>query len=394
MNFESLNHLTVLELLDHGVFQVVPESDGCKVSGTVVVGKYAEVCDQLAEFNAAGAAIFVQVQGGRKRGDPAIRRATWIYLDFDGRTELPIFRLPPHLVVKTPNGFHAYWRIAPTRDFVLWRSVVHAMRDAHDSCRGVGAISQVLRLAGSTHHKGVPEEVTIHSWAPGRADFLIGDFVDIYGVTHSENFPIAANVCTGPLLRDLQCSLDKATRREFHKLVLFEQKRQVGRILSAKKGNRHRAVRDAAFCLGHYIHLGLDPEHTYNKLMFAVRQRAWSDRDLSPEQLREVVLSGLRRGYKDGPPSLPASRLERVENLKEHARLCDSVKSMAEDLPDRVTTDHIYDLIKDSALWGSKTRASHQIGRVLIAAGYSRRASRLKGRTIYERTSQAAPNPR
>ena len=385
MCFEALNHLMVLERLDHAVFQVVPEREGCQLPERVIVGAYSAVGDELASLNAQGCAIHIQVHG-RARGDRAVKRVTWLYLDFDDRDVVPIFPLRPHLIVRTARGFHAYWRIAPSRDLKLWKAVQGKMRSDHGACERVKALSQVLRLAGSVHHKGMPTEVSIHDWSPGLSDYLLSEFVERYDVLPVNALPTTANVCIGPLLRDLQRTTSKEVCRKFFPLVLQMLDRQVLLVVKASRGNRHATVRDTAFCLGHYIHWGLDPERAFNRLVKAAEAHGWTDRDLRSERLRDAIYTGLRKGYKDGPPTLSDDDAAELAQFVARERLREQVRVLAPSLPDSVTTEQIYLQLEGRDAWGTQKQASHQIASILLQEGYVRRATRYKGRTVYERS--------
>ncbi|MGV3616670.1 MAG: hypothetical protein ACO1SV_15185, partial [Fimbriimonas sp.] len=132
--------------------------------------------------------------------------------------------------------------------------------------------------------------------------------------------------------------------------------------------------------------LGLDAERTYHKLLKAVERRGWMDRDLTVKALRPVILSGLRRGYQDGPPTLKPENAARLEHVDARDAYRLQLIAILPALPDRVTTRQVLDFLGGrSALWSTAKQESHQIGKVLLGHGYKRRDTRLKGQTVYVR---------
>ncbi|MGV3616705.1 MAG: hypothetical protein ACO1SV_15365, partial [Fimbriimonas sp.] len=300
MNFETINYLEMLGLIDHGVYLVKPESGSCVIPKAFnVKGRYVDVEKILSGNNLKGASVYVQVQGGIKRGERFIRTVEWLYLDFDNVDRLPVLPYPPHLIVRTQSGFHVYWRIDRTNRLGLWRAVIREMRSSLCACPSVGAVGQMLRVPGFLHHKQDPFLVTIHAWEPNRPNYRLDEFAERYDICVADDVE-ETEFDPAPALRDLRCEFIKEAQREMFPIFMHELRRQVDRIGQAWKGTRHTTVRNAAFCLGHYVHLGLDAERTYHKLLKAVERRGWMDRDLTVKALRPVILSGLRRGYQDG----------------------------------------------------------------------------------------------
>lgn len=136
----------------------------------------------LDRLNAAGAGVFVAVNGtdgrGRRKVNVRTLRAWWCDVDMKGAREpLDLSRLPlmPSTVVRTPGGWHLYWIAkAPMPCGDDGRKTEHEAevkaiaRDLAPFGGDLKAcdVARVLRVPGFLHRKGEPSPVTLE-WADG-----------------------------------------------------------------------------------------------------------------------------------------------------------------------------------------------------------------------------------
>lgn len=382
--FESLSHLETLELIGGGVFQIIPESVGCAVRQQVIVGGFWDVEDTLRELNQSGAAIHIQVQGGKGRGDQYIHSVKWLYLDFDNVSTLPELPFDPHLVIRTKNGFHVYWNIQTSQNLDLWRRVQLELQDRLDSCPGVKAtLSQVLRLAGTLHQKNEPHLVVVHSWAPNRRAYRLAEIAELLDV------PLEAQESIDwDQYSSARSSYGPDALRILFPIVKRQLKRECGRIRGATKGCRYLSVRNASYCLGHYIHWGLDRDLAYRALMQRVREHRWIDRNLSVGRLQPVVVSGLQRGYANGEPAMNSDIRGKVSRAQQREAFIGELKTWLEEnaRPPKITIRELMAQVPipdPLEAWDSAKQKSHHVGNMLVETGYVRRETRCKGETIY-----------
>ena len=154
-----------------------PGGQGRPALARMLHGSLAQHRAELKRLNAAGAGVFVAVNGtdgkGRRKGNVRTLRAWWADLDLKGASEpfdLARLPLPPSMVVRTPGGWHLYWIAEgpiPCGD--------DARRLEHESevkaiARALAAfggdlkacdVARVLRVPGFLHRKGEPAPVTL-----------------------------------------------------------------------------------------------------------------------------------------------------------------------------------------------------------------------------------------
>lgn len=144
-------------------------------------GTLDENAAEIEKLNAAGAGIFVTVNGtdgqGRKKANVTQGRAWWADLDakdaalpFDVQTILDSVPLEPSMVVKTPGGLHLYWITWDPIPFpdgprrVEHESEVKAIAAALKPFGGdlnACTVERVLRVPGYLHKKAAPRLVEL-----------------------------------------------------------------------------------------------------------------------------------------------------------------------------------------------------------------------------------------
>lgn len=139
-------------------FQFAPEAEGSTARPGHVHGTLDEVWHRLAELNAAGAAIWVQINAGRGRKDSEIDRVRAYFVDIDegdGADLLDPAADADLIVESSPGKYHGYWLSGevPLDQFKLRQQMLA------DRFRGdpkVCNLGRVMRLPGFVHHKGAP----------------------------------------------------------------------------------------------------------------------------------------------------------------------------------------------------------------------------------------------
>ncbi|MBI1332245.1 MAG: hypothetical protein GC165_05140 [Armatimonadetes bacterium] len=378
--FEAILHLQELGLDQCAVFQIKPDSPNCHVKPMVLDGKYIDVEDELCKLNAQGCAIFVQVNGGERRGDRHIRELNWLYADLDRAKTLPKLPFEPHMVIKTKRGFHLYWRIVESRDKDLWKAVERALVALIGADSAAKQVSQVLRVAGFEHRKGEPYQICIHSWNPNMKPYDLADLRDQLGVSIVPK--------TGKVKTRIE-PIGKAEKRFWFPIVGYHVTQQKRKIAKAKVGCRWLTVRHAAFSLGHYVHLGLDQEYLRRALLLAVKNAHWPDEDLRPEALSPMIEQNIVNGIKDGLPILKPELVAKANAIRAGERALERAKDSVKTWPDVLTTDQAWAIMRPEGsgqAWTSDKQVSYQTSKFLQQNGYQP-AGRSNGKSRYRRRS-------
>jgi len=157
-------------------FQTFDDTDKKRKSLAVVLhGTLHEHADRLDALNEQGSGVFVTVNAtdltGRKASN--VQRVRALFADNDGGNFDPWDFLPvpePTLVVQSANGQHAYWLV---RDCALeqFSDAQKRIAKALGTDSTVHDLPRVMRLPGSTHHKGAPFAVTICEETQARYTF-------------------------------------------------------------------------------------------------------------------------------------------------------------------------------------------------------------------------------
>ncbi len=150
------------------IFQIFGDSEAAKkrIFPQVLVGTLDESLPALRRASALGAGIFVAPNDfeGNERKKEKCTRFNSVWADFDGVEELPKFPIKPHMIIKTANGFHVYWKIQASdpREFEAIQSAIAHMLGSDPSVKDP---SRVMRLAGFPHQKdpSSPKETLVLS---------------------------------------------------------------------------------------------------------------------------------------------------------------------------------------------------------------------------------------
>lgn len=123
-------------------------------------GNLARHSGTLMHLNAAGAGVFVMVNGGDGKGRKAnnVQQVRACFADLDGAPLEPVLAFPlrPHMVVESsPGRWHAYWLIAdiPLEQF---KAVQQAIARQFNADVKVCDLPRVMRVPGFLHRKGEP----------------------------------------------------------------------------------------------------------------------------------------------------------------------------------------------------------------------------------------------
>ncbi len=119
-------------------------------------GEFSKNKEYLERLNELGAGIFVTVNesdGKRRKKDIAYVNAVFIDKDDGEEYDEKKFILPPNIVVKTKNGYHAYWVISPSKEFETWKQVQQRLAEKFGADEKIKDLPRVMRLPGFYHNK-------------------------------------------------------------------------------------------------------------------------------------------------------------------------------------------------------------------------------------------------
>lgn len=159
-----------------------PGGQGRPALARMLHGSLAQHRSELERLNAAGAGVFVAVNGtdgqGRRKANVRSLRAWWCDVDSKGAREpLDLERLPlrPSMVVRTPGGAHLYWiakAFMPALEDARWaeheaevKAIAAALAPFGGDLKACD-VARVLRVPGFLHRKGEPSPVILE-WADG-----------------------------------------------------------------------------------------------------------------------------------------------------------------------------------------------------------------------------------
>ncbi|MDE2088070.1 MAG: primase C-terminal domain-containing protein [Xanthomonadaceae bacterium] len=161
----------------------------------ILHGNLTQHSATLARLNAAGAGIFVMVNGGDGQGRKAanVQQVRACFADLDGAPLAPVrtFALPPHIVVESsPGRWHAYWL---TEDMPLerFKPMQQAIARQFDADPKVCDLPRVMRLPGFFHCKGEPflsRVIEQHDGAP----YPRAAMVEAFGLALPDTAPAIA----------------------------------------------------------------------------------------------------------------------------------------------------------------------------------------------------------
>lgn len=150
------------------VFQTLDDRKVNPGLNRVLVGTLEGLVSQLEFLQQQGAGVFVQVQGGYRRGKDHVTHGRVVFADLDDPSDFAVqmgqadSELPDaSIVVETsPGKAHLYWLTEPY-DAQLIKSLLTDTADIIGTDGNVLNTDRVLRLPGSWHQKAEPRQVRI-----------------------------------------------------------------------------------------------------------------------------------------------------------------------------------------------------------------------------------------
>jgi P4 family phage/plasmid primase-like protien len=127
----------------------------------VLIGRFDELQPALDKLNTIGAAIWLQINEGR-RGAPNVTGIRACFVDDDGKSLLaPIWRLPPGIIVSSSSDKrkqHAYWPTVPGQPLERFVTTQKRLIAALKTDKSIHNLDRVMRLPGSCNWKyGEPQ---------------------------------------------------------------------------------------------------------------------------------------------------------------------------------------------------------------------------------------------
>lgn len=154
----------------HANYMAIPES--CEGETRKFTQPYSEIEDVLKVFNDQGYGIFFcpnEFKFDRLKIDD--NRRSWktntIAVDIDIKNnpdyELPNHLIKPTLTIKTPGGWHLYWKLQDwwELDSQMYKDVAKELIKYYDADWNCSNINRVFRVAGYYHNKSEPQLVEV-----------------------------------------------------------------------------------------------------------------------------------------------------------------------------------------------------------------------------------------
>lgn len=125
-------------------------------------GSLTTYAETLRARNMDGAGIFVTVQETNLKGRRAdcITAARAVFIDADDHEERT-FALPPSVIVRTPNGQHAFWLLERGQPLAELPEIQKDLAAWYTTDPSVCDLPRVMRIPGYMHCKGEPAPVTL-----------------------------------------------------------------------------------------------------------------------------------------------------------------------------------------------------------------------------------------
>jgi hypothetical protein len=186
MNKEAYRFLAAISHREMGPFTFFTTCDKKRDRSltTTLTGTLDDLGGTLTDLNRKGAGVFVTVNEtdglGRKAGN--ITRVRALFTDADAPVARP-YALTPRIVVQTPRGEHAYWRIVsdePLGDFTPSQRQLAAFYGTDPT---VCDLPRVMRLPGFYHWKGEPKRVWITTVNPWAEDWTMAEVREAHPVS-------------------------------------------------------------------------------------------------------------------------------------------------------------------------------------------------------------------
>lgn len=123
----------------------------------VHAGTLRQLVDVIEKLNAARAAVWMQVNAGR-RGKKNVTQARACFIDDDGKSKLaPLPRLPPSITVASsdnPRNRHYYWLLQPGQSLERWPQVQRHLAVFYGADKSMVNLDRVMRLPGTWNQHG------------------------------------------------------------------------------------------------------------------------------------------------------------------------------------------------------------------------------------------------
>jgi P4 family phage/plasmid primase-like protien len=148
-----------------------PKEEKNKDLTRVFVGTLDQQRLVLERAQKLGAAVWMQVNAGA-RGAKNITAARALLIDTDDGKERDVSACPPSIVVKSVNGYHYYWLLAPSEANLLdeWVQAQKRLALVFGTDKSVCNRDRVMRVPGTMHQKDPtnPRRVQLAECHPER----------------------------------------------------------------------------------------------------------------------------------------------------------------------------------------------------------------------------------
>jgi archaellum biogenesis ATPase FlaH/biotin operon repressor len=260
-------------------FRVIQERPGANKDARVLFGSLDDMEEELVRYQEAGFGVFVTINetDGKWVEKANIVNARAVWADVDCQEE-PKWPMEPTMVVRTANGYHAYWvfsePVSP-KDCEEWnRGLVELIGSDGNSIDA----ARVLRIPGFIHQKGDP-------------------------------FVVAIQVRSGKKYKAAEITWKKVakpepTRGEFvstgvstnYGLAAARSEKEILSNVPRGNGQRNKALHTSAFKLGTLIASGQLSEDDALKVLDEACAANYEDH--SEVELHNVIRSSLAAGQR------------------------------------------------------------------------------------------------
>ncbi|MBD3821819.1 MAG: hypothetical protein IE914_06135 [Thiotrichales bacterium] len=156
-------------------FQIFNDKKGG--GARTIHGRLSDLLPTLNNAQKRGRGIFATIQatdGSGRRTAANITGLRAVFVDLDYYKDPSVFEkspLPPHIVVSSGRGLHAYWLLLPGQDLEQFRAIQKQLIQffsEYGADPAVHDLARVMRLPGSVHlkEKPLPVEILTHNNHP------------------------------------------------------------------------------------------------------------------------------------------------------------------------------------------------------------------------------------
>ncbi len=238
-------------------------------------GTLAGCAVRLAQLNASGAGIFVCVNEtdlrGRKADNVVGLRA--LFVDSDtGPIPNERFALAPHFRVKTPQGEHAYFLLAPGEARDEFTPAQKQLISWFQSDKAVCDLPRVLRVPGSIHGKAAPTPIDQVWYGDISRRYTIAEVLRAYPRVRLVSSTTTPNILDGVASASMSRGLG------YVGAALADA---VRKISTAPEGSRNGTLNTEAFGIAQLV-AGGELEHapTWEALATAARTAGLVDTEI------------------------------------------------------------------------------------------------------------------